>query len=98
MDVHRNFSIDFHGKYLHGGLRHFAWNSMENIRTPISMEFHGGISHGISLCHHLYFLNQVLGLSHKFYGRLAFSVVSWQLPISVLAVTLRTEVSLLQDV
>ena len=27
----------------------------------------------ISLCHHLYFLNQVLGLSHKFYGGLVFS-------------------------
>ena len=36
-----NFSIDFHGKYLHEGLGHFPWNSMENIRAPISMEFHG---------------------------------------------------------
>ena len=39
MEFHGNFSIDFHGKYLHGGLGHFPWNSMENIRTPISMEF-----------------------------------------------------------
>ena len=38
MEFHGNFSIDFHGKYLHGGLGHFPWNSMENIRTPISME------------------------------------------------------------
>ena len=41
MEFHGNFSIDFHGKYLHGGLGHFPWNSMENIRAPISMEFHG---------------------------------------------------------
>ena len=32
----------------------------------------------ISLCHHLYFLNQVLGLSHKFMAD-SFSVVSWPL-------------------
>ena len=38
MEFHGNFSIDFHGKYLHGGLGHFPWNSMENIRAPISME------------------------------------------------------------
>ena len=30
MEFHGNFSIDFHGKYLHGGLGHFPWNSMEN--------------------------------------------------------------------
>ena len=52
MEFYGNFSIDFHGKYLHGGLGHFPWNSMENIRTPISveisastlsMEFHGKV-------------------------------------------------------
>ena len=51
----------------------------------------------ISLCHHLNFLNQVLGLSHKFYDGL-FSVVGWRLPIGVLAVTLRAEVFLLKGV
>ena len=43
MEFHGNFSIDFHEKYLHGGLGYFAWNSMENIRAPISMEFHGNV-------------------------------------------------------
>ena len=38
MEFHGNFSIDFHGKYLDGGLGHFPWNSMENIKAPISME------------------------------------------------------------
>ena len=38
MEFHGNFSKDFYGTYLHGGLGHFPWNSMENIRTPISME------------------------------------------------------------
>ena len=38
MEFHGNFSIDFHGKYLHGGLGHFPWNSMENIRAPISIK------------------------------------------------------------
>ena len=53
MDFHGKFSMEFHGGlghqfpwnsmeiYLHGGLGHFPWNSMENIRAPISMEFHG---------------------------------------------------------
>ena len=41
MEFYGNFSINFHGKYLHGGLGHFPWNSMENIRAPVSMEFHG---------------------------------------------------------
>ena len=38
MEFHGNFSIDFHGKDLHGGLGHFPWNSMENIRAPISIK------------------------------------------------------------
>ena len=38
MEFHGNFSIDFNGKYLHGGLGHIPWNSMENIRTK---NFHG---------------------------------------------------------
>ena len=38
MEFHGQFSIDFDGKYLHGGLGYFPWNSMENIRTPISIE------------------------------------------------------------
>ena len=43
MEFHGNLSIDFHGKYLHGGLGHFPWNSMENIKRSVSMEFHGNI-------------------------------------------------------
>ena len=37
MEFHENFSMDFHGKYLHGGLGHFPWDSMEKV----AMEFHG---------------------------------------------------------
>ena len=38
MEFHGNFSIDFHGKYLHGGLGHFPWNSMEISALTFSME------------------------------------------------------------
>ena len=41
MEFHENFSMDFHGKYLHGGLGHFPWDSMEKV----AMEFHGGLGH-----------------------------------------------------
>ena len=37
-ELRGNFSEDFHGKYLHGGLGHFPWNSMEKV----AMEFNGG--------------------------------------------------------
>ena len=50
MEFLGNFSIDFHGKYLHGGLGHFPWktlghqfpwNSMEISASTFSMEkFH----------------------------------------------------------
>ena len=32
--------MDFHGNYLHGGLGHFPWNSMEKV----AMEFHKNYS------------------------------------------------------
>ena len=32
--------MDFHGKYAHGGLGHFLWNSMEDNETS----FHGNFS------------------------------------------------------
>ena len=45
MEFHGNFTMDFHGKYLHGGLGHFPWkrlpwNSMEDKETS----FHGNFS------------------------------------------------------
>ena len=55
MEFHGNFSKDFYGTYLHGGLGHFPWNSMENIRTPFSMEFHGKVPcNSIETTHRLF--------------------------------------------
>ena len=40
MEFHGNVFMDFHGKYIHGGLGHFPWNSMEDKETS----FHGNFS------------------------------------------------------
>ena len=61
--------MDFHGKYLHGGLGHFPWNSMEKV----AMEFHGGLGHQFKWDSmeflHRYFPWRIRTFSMKFHGK-----------------------------
>ena len=61
--------MDFHGKYLHGGLGHFPWNSMEKV----AMEFHGGLGHQFKWNSmeflHRYFPWRIRTFSMKFHGK-----------------------------